>query len=151
MSSPTDVMKRVILFGLALALALGLSGCGARESVQAPELMEPVGVKTDSAVVTRGDLYTTKAYEGSLVAKGVELSFEIEGNLAHVDIYPGKWVEEGDVLLTIDQTALKKQMDDLSRRMDYMDENGALEDEIARLEIEKLKLTLEWQIGRAHV
>ena len=137
-------MKRGILCCLAAGLLLLLSGCGARESVQVPELLEPVGVRTDSAVVTRGDLYATKAYEGALTARGVELSFEIDGTLAHVDIYPGKWVQQGEVLLTIDQTDLKKQLDDLTERISYLDEHGAIEDEIARLEIEKLRLTLEW-------
>ncbi len=129
---------------LSLALVCLLSGCGQKtDDDPVPELLEPAGVMIDTATVVRGDLYTLRAYEGNTVAAGAELSFETDGRLAHVDIYPGMWAHKGDVLLTLDQSDMAEQMQDLRRQIDYQTEIGLLQDEIDRLDIEKMTLNLE--------
>ena len=52
-------MKRT-LCGLALLMAALLAGCASRADVrdEAPELLEPVGVKVDTAVVERQKIFT---------------------------------------------------------------------------------------------
>ena len=97
-------MKRMLYGLLALTLALLLAGCAQKaEVVEAPELLEPVGVKVDTAVVERGDLFTLSSYEGSLVAAAEELSFEIDGQIKNVFVWPGKHVEAGDVLFELER------------------------------------------------
>ena len=128
---------------LALCAACLLAGCASAPVEDVPELMEPVGVKVDSAPVRRGDICTMTAHEGSIVAVGAELSFEIDGVLAPVDIYPGKWVTKGETLLTIDQSDLKERMDALQRQIDFQRQDGADEDELMRLDGEILRLNLE--------
>ena len=138
-------MKR-LLFGLVLGLLAlsALTGCAGREPVQdVPELLEPVGVKVDTAVVTRGDLYKISVYEGSVVAKAEELSFEIDGRISEVSVWPGKWVEEGELLFTLDQTALEKRMAALERQISYIEDSGAYDDAAAAIDIELLEMRLE--------
>ena len=66
-------MKKLIALILALAVAL-LSGCAREDAAvqEAPELLEPVGVRTDYAVAARRDMYTISVYEGSVVATAEE-------------------------------------------------------------------------------
>ena len=47
---------------LALALMM-LAGCAASVDQPAPQLMEPVGVSMDTAVVQRGELFKVQAYD----------------------------------------------------------------------------------------
>ncbi|MBO4298605.1 MAG: biotin/lipoyl-binding protein [Clostridia bacterium] len=137
-------MKRM-LYGLpALVLALLLGGCAQETAVQeAPALLEPVGVKVDTAVVERSDLYTVSAYEGSLVAAAEELYFEIDGRIGNVYVWPGKWVEAGDVLFELDQTDLEERITSLNRQIDYIEANGVYDDAAAEIDIELLQIKLE--------
>ena len=139
------MMKRLLFGLLAALLALApLTGCTRQDAIQQPpELLEPVGVKVDTAVVTRSDLYKTSVYEGSLVAKAEELSFEIDGRISEVFVWPGKWVEEGELLFTLDQTALEERMAALRRQIDYIEGNGAYDDAAAEIDIELLQMRLE--------
>ena len=136
-------MKRM-LCGAAVLLAVLLAGCARQSAPQeVPELLEPVGVKVDTAVVTRADLYTTTVYEGSVVAAAEELSFSIDGKISVVNVWPGKWVEEGDLLFILDQTALEKNMASLQRQIDYMKANGVYDDAAAEMDIELLEMKRE--------
>ena len=137
-------MKRT-LCGLALLMAALLAGCASRADVrdEAPELLEPVGVKVDTAVVERTTLYTTAAYEGSLVAKAEELDFEIDGQISVVHAWPGKWVEEGELLFELDQTALEERMESLQRQIEYTETNGVYDDAAAGIDIEILEMKIE--------
>ena len=125
------MMKRM-LYALALTAALTLAGCASpAEAPEVPDLLEPVGVKVDTAEVVRGSLYKTTAYEGSLVAAAEELSFEIDGRISEVHVWPGKWVEEGELLFELDQTALEERMASLQRQLEYIEANGAYDDAAA--------------------
>ena len=89
-------MRKTTLYALlAILLAASLSACAVREPEpeSVPELLEPVGVKVDTAVATRGTLYAISAYEGSVVAAAEELRFEIGGRIDKVNVWPGKWVD----------------------------------------------------------
>lgn len=137
-------MKRMLYGLLALTLALLLAGCAQKaEVVEAPELLEPVGVKVDTAVVERGDLFTLSSYEGSLVAAAEELSFEIDGQIKNVFVWPGKHVEAGDVLFELDQEPLEERMASLSRQIDYIESNGVYDDAAAEIDLELLEMRLE--------
>ena len=136
--------KKTLTALLAALLALSLPGCALRPDAQSvPALIEPVGVKVDTAVATRGTLYTTSAYEGSLVAAAEELSFEIDGKIGEVNVWPGKWVEEGELLFSLDQSELGKRIASLERQLDYVESNGAYDDAAAEIDIELLDMRLE--------
>ncbi len=128
---------------LCAALALVLTGCATKQSEPVPELLKPIGAKTDTAEVVRGELYTTTMYEGSVEARTEELSFEINGTIGTMNVYLGKWVEEGDILMELDQTARKEQMENLQAQIDYIEANGEYDDAIANVGIDFLKVDME--------
>ncbi|MBR3503169.1 MAG: hypothetical protein IKO07_02865 [Clostridia bacterium] len=139
-------MRKTTLYALlAILLAASLSACAVREPEpeSVPELLEPVGVKVDTAVATRGTLYAISAYEGSVVAAAEELRFEIGGRIDKVNVWPGKWVEEGELLFTLDQTELGERIESLERQLDYMEANGTYDDAAAEIDIELLGMRLE--------
>ena len=131
------------LCALALAAALGLAGCAKEEEMPVPELLEPVGVRTDTAEVTRENIYTLSVSEGSVVAVSAELYFDIDGYIGEVACYPGKWVTEGEVLFTLDQEDLQETVDSLQSRLDRLREDGAYSDAIAETDIEIMRVELE--------
>lgn len=134
--------KRICAFLLLTAVLL--SGCtSGTNTEEVPSLMEPVGVKVDTAVVERGDFCTKQMYEGSVVAHAEELAFEIDGVLGSVDIYQGQWVEEGDPLFYIDQEDLKEEIEDVETSIAYTIQDGEYTDAMAMLDIEQLELELE--------
>lgn len=136
-------MKKTLCL-LLLTLTLLLGGCATRqEAVEAPALLEPVGVQADTAVATLGNLYSVSIAEGSIVADSQELCFEIDGEIDLVNIYPGKWVEEGELLLSLDQSAMEKEIRSLREEISYAETNGAYDDEVARIDIALLEIAKE--------
>ena len=137
-------MKKLIALILALAAAL-LSGCAREDAAvqEAPELLEPVGVRTDYAVAARRDMYTISVYEGSVVATAEELSFDIDGVIGEVLCYPGKWVEEGEALFKLDQEQLGRDIESLRRQIDYAESDGIYEDALAQIDIDIMEMELE--------
>ena len=133
-------MKKTLCL-LLLTLTLLLGGCATRqEAVEAPALLEPVGVQADTAVATLGNMYSVSIAEGSIVAESQELCFEIDGEIDLVNIYPGKWVEEGELLLSLDQSAMEKEIRSLREEISYAETNGAYDDEVARIDIALLEI-----------
>ncbi len=136
-------IRPIALCALILALAL-LTGCAARPAEeQVPELLEPVGVRIDTATVTRGDIVTITAYEGSVVAAYEALSFPVDGRLDTVTVYPGMPVRKGQTLLTLDLRDAEAQAQAIARQIERVTVNGEYDDELARLDIEALRLTAE--------
>ena len=118
----------------AALLAAGLlaAGCGrAPEEAPVPELAEPPGVTMDTAVVTRGDIFNLTVTEGTMVAASVEIGAPIDGMLVGEYSYPGAWVEEGDLLFAIDESAVNRAADALSGELDYTEKLYAYDEAIA--------------------
>ena len=91
---------------LALVLALGsFAGCQS-ESSAAPELLEPVGVRMDTAEMQYGDIYNISVYSGAIEPYVEELWFESDGVLGEVLVSVGDTVEAGQELGAIGMTAL---------------------------------------------
>jgi len=132
--------KRIGITALALVMAL-LTGC-AQETAVVPELMEPVGVQSDMATVYVGDIYDIANYEGSVVAYVEGLSFEVDGSVETINVYPGMLVEEGDILIELDQESLLKRTEQLRRELEYAETDNAYSDALAELEIEILNAEL---------
>ena len=130
-----DRIRKSLAAGLLLAAAVGLAGCGGR-SQDAPELLEPVAVSVDAEKVTRGEFHTTSMYEGAIRAVTEDLSFGMDGVIGEVLCSPGQWVEKGDVLFAIDQSALEAQILSLEQEISYTETNGGFEDELAAIDIE---------------
>lgn len=91
-----------------LALLLLLSGRGADEAKK-PELMEPVGVKSDIVQVEKDTFFETDYYEGRVIPHAEELSFSSDGKISRIAVLPGQEVKKGEVLAELDQTGEQEQ------------------------------------------
>ena len=92
-------MKKLLL--LLLISCFLLASCGKSE-MKAPELMDPVSANVDTVAVSRGDIVNVLTYDGSLVPASIELYFETDGIIDVIAAYSGKYVNEGDALITLD-------------------------------------------------
>ncbi len=129
-----------ILF-LMLLMTVSCKGGSVNEAV--PDLMEPVGVSIDTAVVTRGEMSDYVSYKGSVEASVTKLYFEVDGTVEDIPVYPGQHVEKGDVLVTLDHESIQKSMASLQENIDNITQNGAYEDRISDLNIQLLEVELQ--------
>ncbi len=133
--------KKTILAVLLLAAVL-LTGCAEQEAVVVPELQEPVGVQSDMAAAYIGEIYDITYYEGSVKPYVQELLFEVDGTVEKVHVYPGMMVEEGDILVELDQSSLVDRAEALTRELEYAERDNGYADAMAELEIEMLRVEL---------
>ncbi len=132
--------KRIGLAALILAAAL-LAGC-AQETAVVPELMEPVGVQSDVATAYVGEIYDIAHFDASVVAYVEELFFEVDGSVETINIYPGKLVEEGEVLIELNQKSIVERAEQLRREIEYAEQDNAYSDALTGLDIEMLNVEL---------
>ena len=128
---------------LFLMLLLTVSCKGSTVSEVIPDLVEPVGVSIDTAEVTRGEMANYVSYKGSVEAGVTKLYFEVDGTVEDILVYQGQYVEEGDVLVTLDHESIQKNMASLQENIDNITQNGAYEDRISDLNIQLLEIELE--------
>lgn len=138
-------MKKIFAWILCLLVLSGMAGCSSEEQA-APELLEPVGVKTSTALVQRETIYTLNTFDGELVPYVEELHFLSDGKLGEIFVLPGDSVEEGQVLATLDAEAINKEiaaLDDdiyeISTLGKYSDRQAAANIGIAKTELEKMR------------
>ncbi len=93
--------KKLLQISISALLALSLlAGCGsAPADEEEVELIEPVGVTADYAVVTRRDLQTVKILNGKVVPAVSEVTFSSGQNFKKYGNMPGMNVRAGDVIV----------------------------------------------------
>lgn len=117
--------RLVVGIGIGL-LMMGLAGCGADETpVEVPELIEPVGVDVDTAVVEKMDLSSIHSYQGEVVPDMKSVYFMNSGQVGSVKVEIGDTVKKGQLLATLSgsETDVKELQQELS---DQLDENAEL-------------------------
>ena len=130
-------MKR---FAMLLLCAMLLSAASAEGDV--PELLEPVGVKMDTAVACVGDLLDTVMVDAYVVPEVLELSFEIDGRIGQINTSIGREVKKGDVLVTLDHADLEKSAEQLRGDIEAAEKSAAYDEAINAIDIEMLELEL---------
>lgn len=135
--------KQLRMMALILSGVLFLGGCQANT---APELLEPVGVNVDTAVVTREKMYQLDSFNSSVVPFVQEVYFDCSGTLSQSMVSLGKKVKKGEVLATLDTEELEKQIQSVKEQMAFNEKNDAytrkqleIGVEIARLRLQQLK------------
>lgn len=114
--------KKIIVL---LALFLLLTAC-AKETEPVPELLEPVGVSLDTAVVTRGTIARRYYYTGTVTPDVQEAKSPAEGRILEVLVQCGDTVQQGDILARLDMESVEKQSQALARRIEHEKEMGDL-------------------------
>ena len=131
-------MKKIILYLMMVLLLVSMGGCE-KNGGSAPDLLEPVGVKLDTAVVERGEIYETKVYSGEVVPYVEELSFAVDGRLGEIKVRVGDIVRKGQVLATLDNEQIQNQIDNLEEEIAYGYKMGEYNDRIAQIDIDVAK------------
>lgn len=130
-----------------IALLMCLVGCGTAEPmVEAPELLEPVGVKISAVPVERGDLIDADVYQGAVVPHVEELQFLVDGTLETVHVRLGEKVKEGQLLMTLSEEHIHEQIEQLEQKSyrtstlgEYADRQKQAKIDIAKAELERLR------------
>ena len=126
---------------LALLAALCL-GCTACQSVQAPELLEPVGVQIQTTTVRRGDICDMAVYEAVTRPVTVPWGFDSQGQVDQVLVDRGDQVRAGDVLAVLNTDLLEQE---LAEAQEELEQAQRLQDLARRrYELEKAALELEF-------
>ena len=141
-------MKKGITCILALFLLMGLTGCNkeGQENKNVPALLEPVGVQMDIDRVVKDEIFHVETYNGETVPYVEELQFVIDGKIEEVKVSLGEWVEEGQVLASLDvQTEitrmeeLQEEIADIKKLGEFADRQMLADIQIARKELEIMK------------
>lgn len=136
-------MRKVFKWTAGLLAVLMLSGCGQKAAKEAPELLEPVGVQaSDTAAAYIGEIYRSEVISGSIKPYVESLSFKVSGQVMEVNGYPGQMVEEGDMLIELDQVTLKERAAQVREDINYTEVDGNYSDEISDLDIKILETEL---------
>lgn len=134
-----------ILSGLIIgALLTGIAGCSAKEeAVPVPELIDPVGVDVDTAVVKKMDLSSINSYQGEVIPDMKGVYFANSGQVGAVKVEIGDRVKKGQLLATLSgsETSVKELKSDLSAQLDENTElNESAKSKIAQMGIELKKI-----------
>lgn len=137
-----DRNKRRILRGLCAVLAaMVLPWCARAEEI--PQLIEPAGVKLDTAVVRAGEMKKITVYAACVVPHAEGLSFAVDGTVEAVNVIVGQKVRAGDVLMTLDTEAEDERRESLEKQLDALKTDAAYADALAELDRSILQLELE--------
>jgi len=121
---------------LLLLSVLTLTGCQKSAEVSAiPELLNPVGVELDTAVVTREDLSSLLIYNGSVLPYVEELSFLVDGILKEMNVANGDMVKKGQVIATLDGEKLEEQIIALEDKLAHLTRTAEFSDRLAEIDI----------------
>ena len=133
-------MKKSLL--VLLFAVLLLSACG-RSAEDVPELMKPVSANVDTEPVMRGDIADISSYSGALVPESVELFFETDGVIDLLSAYSGKYVSEGDLLISLESERIDRQIENLREEIEYTKAEQDFKARESALDLEYLQIELK--------
>lgn len=146
-------MKKNMLALLAIGMLFCLGGCSQaeQESYQVPALLEPVGVRKDTATAVYDDIYDITVYQGEVVPEVSELYFTADGLMGEVLVKYGDYVEKGQELMTLDAEALNAKIEELEDKIADIRTMGEFSDRtaVADIHIARYELTLLLDSGAA--
>ena len=110
----------VLIFAMAFAVAVVLTGCGSQSTKSARASAPPLAVPVGVATVKQGDFNVYLTGLGSVQAfNTVSLKTRIDGQIMQVNFREGQDVKAGDLLIVIDprpyQVALEQAQANLAR------------------------------------
>lgn len=121
--------------GALLMVAVLLCGCATQETVD-PELLDPVVLELETAVVGYEDLFNLTAAEGCILPVSVSVALPVDSTIAEVNVVPGQSVKKGDLLATMDMESVLERIEDLGIQMEE-------EENRAERNISSLQMTAE--------
>ena len=133
------IPKRTLAFILCLGMIGGtFTACGTKTAVDAPELLEPAGITESYRPVKRRDIGDTTMLEGTVVATPYPVFAEKPFEIYRLEVQPGDYVEEGDLIATGDTRQIDEQIKALNQQLDSMSSQNSIEAKIFELEEQKM-------------
>lgn len=146
------VKKSRLLWGIA-AFALGtavisLTGCGEKAEVAVPELIEPVGIDVDTAVVKKMDFSSVESFQGEIVPNIKGLYFLSSGNIGKMYVSTGEKVRKGQLLATLSSVnsgvkQMQKQIKETQKQNKEANRISQCDIDEMREELQQLKSQLK--------
>lgn len=146
------VKKSRLLWGIA-AFALGtavisLTGCGEKTEVAVPELIEPVGIDVDTAVVKKMDFSSVESFQGEIVPNIKGLYFLSSGNIGKMYVSTGEKVRKGQLLATLSSVnsgvkQMQKQIKETQKQNKEANRISQCDIDEMREELQQLKSQLK--------
>lgn len=109
----------------------------------APELIEPVGMEPDKAVVYRGEIFNVITLEGLVLPQVHELYFNAGGIIDEVLVTVGSTVRAGDIIARLDADIYAKTLETTENNLAYNLEVWALTEKMASAKIDIAKIELD--------
>lgn len=133
-------MKKLLMI-LMVSMFL-LSACDNNET-EIPELIEPVSVKMDTAVVSRGDIYTLTTYDAKVYPDIEEVSFSLDGEVKNIAVSLGQTVKKGDILISLDDTKISEQLEQTKKSLNDSMNNNEFNNVQRELDIQIMALNIQ--------
>lgn len=137
-------MKKFLII-LIVGMLL-LSGCDKSKEAEIPELIEPVSVKMDTAVVSRGDIYTLTTYDAKVYPDIEKVSFLIDGEVKDISVSLGQTVEEGDIIISLNDKKITEQLEKTKKSLNDAKSNNEFNDVQREHDIQIMALNIEKMI-----
>lgn len=132
--------RRYGMMSGVLLLTLLLTGCGAKEIDEIPELVEPASVGVNTVRVEVEDIYQITTCDGQIVPVTTEVKAEYSGLFGEMCIKEGDIVCEGDLIARLSDEHVQAQLTALQTTIRTKQEQNRLNNEIAACDLELLQL-----------
>ena len=133
-------MKQI--FAMVIACILFCCSCSIQNSTAIPELLTPVKVEPDTAMVQYEDVFNLTGIIGSVFPYSEALAFSVDGTLGSFEVLPGQNVKKGDLIAVLDTSALQQQLDSLRTQLNRAKNEAALTNRNLELDIQICRLKL---------
>lgn len=134
---PAVLLVSVLLIGC-------LAGCGDRAAqMKIPELLEPVSVSMDTAVVRRGEIYRIDLFDAEAVPAVESVAVQRGGTLGELPVRVGDRVEKGEVIARLADGQIRGELAGIRSELADCEEQYRLENELAGCDVDLAKLAYE--------
>ena len=136
------LIHKILVLPVILSLLL-LSSCAINASNNAPELIEPVGMEPDTAIVSHGEIFNVITLEGLVLPQVHDLYFNAGGIIDEVLVTIGSSVKAGDVIARLDADIYENTLESTESNLTYSLEVWELSEKMASAKIDIAKIELE--------
>lgn len=145
---PRSLPGRILSVLCMCVFAIGTGLPAFAQETEIPELMEPVGVITDTAQAYIGKISDIAVYEGTVAPCVEAAAFSVSGIVDRVHVIVGQTVKKGDVLITLDHQSQQEKREALQRQIENARTDGDYEEMLFEIDRAILDLELEMLMTR---
>ena len=133
-------MKRILL--MLSVIALFAAGC-ARQTTPVPELLTPVGSRTDAVAAVTGTMEDMEIFEAAVTPGYIPLYFTHEARIGKLCANLGDAVKAGDILVEMDVSAVESDLAALDAERAALNADAEYEKAMYDIDMEIFSLRLK--------